>query len=103
MALRVGGEANIMALGDHGLGPRGPQRKPRSQGRVSGDSVEISDAAKKLNEENAASGGVREGSGQDQDLVSLRAKIQERIASGFYNSEEVLKEVARKVLDVIGY
>lgn len=101
--MRVSGEAYVMARDGDGLRLRGSQRDRRPQGPVSGDSVEISDAARNLHEKNAASGDVREGAGQDRDLASLRARIQERIASGFYDSEEVLKEVARKVLDIIGY
>jgi len=101
--LRIGGEIVVKTLGDGSLKPRGRQREQSPGGRTPDDSVEISDAAKQLHQDSAAAGRSRAGSRADQDPAGLRARIQERIASGFYDSEEVIKEVARKILDIIGY
>jgi hypothetical protein len=104
MALRIDGEVHVMPLGPDRSKPRGPENDRSQSKRDTGDSVEISGAAKKLYEEGpAAAGETRQDAALDQNLIELKARIQERIAGGFYDSGEVLREVAKKILDIIGY
>ena len=94
--------------GDHGaISPadkaddagRSPEPKGRAQARHQ-DIVEISDAARQLNAGPARRGGRAGSTGGPEDaLPRITAEVKDRVSSDFYDNEEVLTEIAGRILD----
>jgi hypothetical protein len=92
--LRIQGDHHLVPPADrHEDAERGGKAKGRQHANPK-DTVDISDKAKRMHAE--ATGAARELSPQ------IKAEIQERIRSGFYDSDEVLNRVARRVVDLLG-
>lgn len=101
--MRINGEANVVPPRHDRAKPGGPDRGRSRRPLGAGDSVEISSAAQKLQKEGkAAAGRTRTSSSEERDLVKAKAEIQAKIASGFYDRDEVVREVAKKILDLLG-
>ncbi len=102
--MRINGEASVVPPRHDRVKPQNTDRGRCLRKRDAGDSVEISGAAKRLHKEGTrAAGRTSTERSLDRDLVSLKARFQAKIASGFYDCEEVVGEVAKKILDLMGF
>jgi anti-sigma28 factor (negative regulator of flagellin synthesis) len=75
-------------------GAEGTPKLPKAKAPDDADRVEISDTSKSLRRDSAH---------PDEALAKKQATVQERIASGFYNREEVVNHIARRILDLLGF
>ena len=101
----------MMINGDHNvIPPVGKETGAREQGPAkvrrgtrSDDAVEISGRAKAAAQSSAGKPGPN---GIDSEMGAtlnrVHTQLQERIRSGFYDSEEVLGSIANKMLDLFG-
>ena len=100
-----------MINGDHNVIPPvggktgGPEREPAKVRRDArpDDAVEISGRADMATRSSAGTPGLSNADGEmGATLNQVRAQLQQRIGSGFYDSEEVLGSIASKMLDLFG-
>jgi hypothetical protein len=77
-----------------------PQKDPGSD---HSDRLDISDTSKRLREESAAGTNRAEAPHAEEPLPKKLAAVQERIAAGFYNREEVINHIAKRILDLFGF
>jgi hypothetical protein len=78
----------------------GTDSRRQTRGR---DVIEISEQAKHLNAAKAGQSECADRAGKvDQGAFRIRADIGARVNSGFYNSEEVVEQVAGRLLDLFG-
>lgn len=102
----------MVIRGDHSVippisGSSDPACTSRTEGRrraENEDVVEISDEAKQMN--TGGSERLRQSQNarpMETGASRIRADISERIQNGFYDSEEVVNRVARKLLDLFGF
>jgi hypothetical protein len=101
MALRI--------RGDSGVTPP-PERKPASKGAPDvpqtdkadrGDRVDISEASRRLKADLTISPKSSDATRVADAPAGKRATVEERMASGFYNREEVINHIARRILDLL--
>lgn len=94
--------------GDHSAIPPADKaddanRSPKPKGRAQAqhqDIVEISNDARQLVARPACKGGRAELTGGPEDaLPRITAEVKDRILGDFYDNEEVLKEIAGRILD----
>jgi len=99
--LRIPGDFGIVHLVD-------PDGKPRGGGRIGKDPecgrpdvIEFSGSGKRLSADitSRRTGAARGNDGLDS---GTRARIEQRMASGFYERDEALEVIAGKLLDLLG-
>ena len=98
--MRINGENNAITRGERSAGGA-EHRNSRVRGDTRpGDAVDISrrSAASTPGRgtPRAAEGGM------DATVGKVHARLQERIRSGFYDTDEVLGSIASRVLDLFG-
>jgi hypothetical protein len=98
-----GGHNAIPPVGSDGgsesSGKTEARRRPRTP-----DVVEISAKARLLSTNKTDSGKpVRAAHDMKAEISKVRAEIGERLKSGFYESEEVLSDIANRILDLLGF
>lgn len=78
------------------------QRRLKDKGRARNrDAVEISDTAKHLRAGTTDGvSGSSSTSSTESSLPQTMTAIRERIRTGFYDSEEVLGQIARRIVDL---
>lgn len=99
--MRIPGDFGIVHLVD-------PDGKPRGVGRIGKDSecgrpdvIEFSRSGMRLSADftSRGTGAARGNDGLDS---GTRARIEQRMASGFYERDEALEVIAGKLLDLFG-
>jgi hypothetical protein len=99
--LMINGDRNVIPPVGGATG--GPERAKVRRDMRPGDAVEISDQAKAATQSNAGPSGPRAADSEmGATLNRVHTQLQERIRSGFYDSEEVLGSIANKMLDLFG-
>jgi len=101
--LKINGDHNVIRpAGGKTGGPEQGPGKVRREARPE-DAVEISGQAKAAPQSYAGKP-VRNSTegGMSDTLKQVRAQLQERIRSGFYDNEEVLGSIANTMLDLFG-
>lgn len=84
--------------GDPERGPAKVRREARPD-----DAVEISAKAKAATQSHVDKPGLNDTENEmGATLNQVRAQLQERIRSGFYDREEVLGSIANRMLDLFG-
>jgi len=90
----VGGDG-----GSEGTGKTEARRRPNTC-----DVVEISAKARHLStNKTAPQKPVRAGQDMKAGISKIRTEIGKRLKSGFYESEEVLTDIANRILDLLGF
>jgi len=84
-------------------GAEGTPDAPKSGKPAPGDRVEISKASKHLRADPDEQAKRTDMPRPEGTLSEKQATVQERIASGFYNREEVISHIARRILDLLGF
>jgi hypothetical protein len=75
------------------------RRKPKAN-----DTLEVSRTARHLNADGTTGGAPTRGTPDLKGGASkIRAEIQERIRNGFYEKDEVLSQIAERILDLFGF
>ena len=98
--MRIQGDRNSMPAADRSEDAgRSPKPKGGAKARHQ-DIVEISDGARQLVAGPARRGGRADLTGMPGDISPrIMAEVKERILGDFYANEEVLKEIAGRILD----
>jgi len=101
--LKVSGDHNVIPpAGGKAGGPERGSAKVRREVRPD-DAVEISAKAKAATQSYVGKPGLNDTESEmSAALNQVRARLQERIRSGFYDSEEVLGSIANRMLDLFG-
>jgi len=84
-------------------GAEGAPRARKSGELGKGDHVEISDASKSLRAGSGEQPNCAGAPRSENELSKKQATVEERIASGFYNREEVINHIAKRILDLLGF
>lgn len=98
--MRIPGDFGIMPPVDPDGKPRGTDRARKSEERGNPDIIEISVYGKRLSAD-FISRKTRAGHGDGLDS-GARARIEQRLASGFYERDDVLAVLADRLIDVFG-
>jgi anti-sigma28 factor (negative regulator of flagellin synthesis) len=102
-ALRIPGDFGVKPPPDGKPGAESTRKTAKSARPETGDRVELSEASKRLRARPADEAKPTD-SPEPQDALSKKqATIQERIASGFYDREEVINHIAKRILDLLGF
>jgi hypothetical protein len=103
MVSMIRGNHNVIPPVDRSRDPGSRERTERRRQTKTGDILEISGDAKQLNAcKKGEARGAQPVDRLEKGVSRIRAEIQERIRTGFYESEEVLGHVARQILDLFG-
>ena len=84
-------------------GAEGTPDAPKSGKPAPGDRVEISGTSKHLRADPDEQAKRTDTPRPESMLSEKQATVQERIAGGFYNREEVINHIARRILDLLGF
>jgi len=99
--LRIPGDFGIVPLVDPDGKPRGSERTGKSSEREHPDVIEFSRSGMRLSAD-ITSRRTGAATGNDGLDSGARARIERRMASGFYERYEVLEVIAGKLLDLLG-
>jgi hypothetical protein len=101
MALRIRGDSGVTPPLERKPGSEGVPGNPESGKPDQGDRVEISDTSRRLKANLSEKPAPSDAPNGEAALARKRAAVEERIASGFYNREEVINHIARRILDLL--
>jgi hypothetical protein len=101
MALRIQGEFGVTPPHERKPGSDGLPGNPQSGKPDQGDRVEISDTSRRLRANLSEKPVSSDAPNCEAALARKRAAVEERIAGGFYNREEVIHHIARRILDLL--
>jgi hypothetical protein len=101
--LRIPGDFGVKPSPDGKPGAEGAPKTPKSGKPEPGDRVEISDTSKRLRTGAGEQAKRAEAARSEDALSNKQATVEERIAAGFYNREEVINHIAKRILDLLGF
>jgi hypothetical protein len=102
-ALRIPGDFGVKPPIEGKPGAQGAPKTPKSRRPTQGDRVEISDTSKSLRADTGEQAQRAEAPRSGDAPSKKQATVQDRIASGFYNREEVINHIAKRILDLLGF
>ena len=99
--MRIPGDFGMMPPVDSDGKPRGSNRARRNTSGARSDVIEFSVNGKRLSADitSRRAGAAGENDGLDS---GARSRVERRLTGGFYEREEVLVEIADKLLDLCG-
>lgn len=99
--MRIPGDFGIVLPVDPDGKPHGSSRAGKGSGRGHPDIIEFSLSGKRLSADITS---MRAGPASESDGLDsgARARIEQRMVSGFYERDEVLERIAHRLLDQLG-
>ena len=102
--MTIRGDHNVVSSLNRAIGPGTGDRVSHRRKARAGDAVEISKAARNLRgEKTLGSRHAGRASGADGGASVVRTQIRQRVRTGFYESEEVLRQIADRLVGLFGF